>query len=216
MVSDSTILTAFAVLGTIAGALVGLLAEPIRNFFARRARREQLRRNLYSELLIKLQRALAYFDFHRLAIERRDTNYVKSVYKVNLSGPISFPEEVAAEEQYYELTTQERNALAVAYYNLRAFINGVNKLGTPPFDDAKEASELCRTLKEMLESVIYYVNEAFEDNANVLEKIDRGALLKDWRKFLQDPKLQKEYLSDSAKASLNRAAEKKKRQLLKH
>lgn len=104
----------------------------------------------------------------------------------------------------------------MAYYNLRAFINGVNKLGAPPFDDAKEASELCHKLKEMLESVIYYVNEAFEDNASILENMDRGALLKDWRKFLQDPKLQKEYLSDSAKESLKRVAEKKKRQCLRH
>lgn len=210
MVSDIVLVAIIGVAGTLLGAL---FAEPIRAHFARRAHLEQLRRILYGELFIKLKRAAAYLDSHRLAIERHDTNYLR-LNKVDLSGPISFPDEVTAQERYYQLTTQECNTLAIAYHNLRSFINGVNTFGSTPLD-TKEAMELCRKLKEMLEEAIWYVNEAFENNTHVLEKIDEGALLKDWRRLIQDPKLQKEYLSGPAKEALKRATEKKKRRLLR-
>ncbi len=213
MVSDTNLGVIIGGLIAFVGAFIGLLAEPVRAHFARKAHQKQLRRTLYGELIIKLQRAAAYLDFHRRAIERRDTNYLKRVYKVDLSGPISFPDEVDAQAQYYQLTSQEFDVLAAAYYNLRALLNGINKFGRPPFEDAKEAMKLCRTSKEMLESTIYSVNIAFENNVRVLKKIDGGALLKDWRKFVQDPKLQKEYLSDPAKKALKEDAAKKKRKL---
>jgi hypothetical protein len=209
MVSDIILGAIIGGVIALSGAFLGLLAEPVRAHFARKAHQEQLRRILYGELIIKLQRAAAYLDYHRPVIERRDTDYLKSFYKVELSGPISFPDEVTAQEQYYQLTPQEFDLLATAYYKLRTLINGVNKFGRPPFDDAKEAMELCRTSKEMLEDTIYRVNEAFENNVHVLEKIDGGDILKAWRKFIQDPKLQKEYLSDPAKKALKEAAEKK-------
>lgn len=216
MVSD--IILGAIIGGAIAlsGAFLGLLSEPVRSYFAHKAHQEQLRKILYGELIIKLQRAAAYLDYHRHLIERHDTDYLKRVYKVDFSELISFPDEVTAQEQYYQLTSQESNLLAVAYYQLRSLINGVNKFGRPPFDDAKEATELCRTLKKMLEDAIYYVNEAFENNVRVLEKINGGAPLKDWRKFKHDPKVQKEYLSDPAKKALKWPAGKKKRKLIKH
>jgi hypothetical protein len=214
MVSDIILGAIIGGVIALSGAFLGLLGEPVRAHFARKARQEQLRRTLYNELIIKLQRAAAYLDYHRHLIERRDTDHLKRVYKVDLSELISFPDEVTAQEQYYQLTSQESNLLAVAYYQLRALINAVNKFGRPPFDDAKEAMKLCLTSKEMLESTIYSVNNAFENNVRVLEKIDSGALLKDWRKFIDDPTLQKEYLSDPAKKALKGPAEKKKRKLM--
>lgn len=214
MVSDAILSAFLGGLLALSGALIGLFAEPVRNFFARRARQEHLRRTLYGELFIKLQRAAANLDSYRLAIERQDIDYLK-LHKVDLSEPISFPDEVTAQEQYYQLTTQERNALAVAYYNLRSFINGVTIFGSTPLD-TKEAMELYPKLKEMLQSAIFYVNLAFENNARILEKIDEGAILKDWRELIQDRTLQKEYLSDPAKKALKVAAEKKKKRLLRH
>jgi hypothetical protein len=216
MVSDIILGAIIGAAVALSGAFLGLLAEPVRAHFARKAHQKQLRRILYGELIIKLQRAAAYLDYHRPLIERRDTDYLKSIYKVDLSGPISFPDEVTAQEQYYQLTPQEFDLLSTAYYKLRTLINGVNKFGRPPFDDSKEVIELCRTSKEMLEDTIYRVNDAFEYNAHVLKKIDGGILLKKWRKFMQDPKLQKKYLSEPAKKAMNGAAEKKKRKLTKH
>lgn len=48
MISDSIILAALVLVGTISGALIGLLAEPVTNFFcpqgaARATKKESLR-----------------------------------------------------------------------------------------------------------------------------------------------------------------------------
>jgi hypothetical protein len=62
MVSDTVLAGIVGVVGTASGALIGLLAEPVRGYFAQRARLNQLRRIVYGELLVKLHQTFTKID----------------------------------------------------------------------------------------------------------------------------------------------------------
>ncbi len=187
MVSD--IIVGAIIGGVIAllGASLGLLGEPVRAHFARNAHQEQLRRVLYGELFIKLERVLkGYALDYNVAIRSNDINYLKSANKLEIAGLIEFPSEVEAQTQYYQLTSQEFYVLAPAYYRLRGVINLVHKFNSTSFDNIGDAKDENTALKKRLEFAIYFINKAFEDNSRFLEKIDGGVLLQAWRKLMQD------------------------------
>jgi hypothetical protein len=113
-------------------------------------------------------------------------DYLRSNNKLEVGGPISFPDEVNAQAKYYRLTSQEFDPLAVAYYWLRGLISAVHKFGNTSFDQLDNAQKEYSSLEERLKSTIYFINKAFEDNARFLEKLDEGEILKKWRKLMQD------------------------------
>jgi len=213
MVSDIVLVAIVGVAGTLLGAF---FAEPIRAHFAHKAHQEQLRRALYSELSFKSYMVLRYVLQYDDAFKDNDIDYLKFVSKVLITTPVSFPDEVDARAQYYQLNSQDLELLAAAYHALRDAINILYNLASASFDNIEEAKKEHVVLKRSLGFAFAAINRAFKDNAHVLEKIDKGLLLKDWRELVQvarkDTVLQ-EYLTPNYQKD---AAEKKKRLLLRH
>ena len=181
MVSDIVLVAIFAVVGTLLGALIGLLAEPVRACFSRKAYQEQLRRTLYGDLIIKLHRVLGYYLEYKS--NRDNLEYLKSPNKLEVAGPISFPDEVTAQAQYYQLTSEEFDPLASAYYRLRWVVNFTNQFGNRSHDDIDNAKQALKGLEENIRLAGYTINAAFKDSAHFLDKIDDGRLLRDWCKL---------------------------------
>jgi hypothetical protein len=203
MVSDVILAALIAGVVGLAGASIGIFAEPVRVYFARRAHREQLRRTLYGELVIKLRRVTEYYLAYESTLHYSTTR----IFSVDeAAGPISFPDEVTAEEQYYQLTSQEFDLLAAAYFRLRRAVNLVNQFRG--IVSPEVAKKKLKELKDSIQVAGFAINSAFKRNRHFLEEIDKGALLKDWNKLcceLMEPKWSQlqmqEYLQDCAAAA---------------
>lgn len=183
---DDAILAVIVGAFTLFGAVLGLFAEPVRARFARKEHQKQLRKTLYGELFIKFEKVLkgSLVDY-QAAITLKDINSFNSPDKEEFGGLTSFFDEVTAEKQYYQLKPKEFHLLAVAYYRLRRTINLVNKFG--PFKTVEDAKkDLKEEIEEQIRSSFKFINDAFEENADALEKSDCGSLLKKWRKLVED------------------------------
>lgn len=111
---------------------------------------------------------------------------LRSADKMEYSGPITFPVYDALKTQpvsFYQL--EEASKLDAAYFRVNAVNNAVNYFSGTSFDVDTAEEKYDAFHKQLLEAadVIYL---AFESNAHVLEKIEKGTLLKKWRKFVDD------------------------------
>lgn len=192
MVSDTVAGAVIGVAGALLGTLLGIFAEPVRVRFARKAHQEQLRRTVYGELLVKLERVAGYYRTYKDRCESDDLAYLRLADK-QPAGPITFPDEVTAHAQYYQLTSREFELLAAAYHNMRLAVNLVNKFGFTPFNNVLDAKQACNGLQNAINNAKKLVALAFKGNTHFLENIDDGVLLKKWRQFVQEPWLE-EYL----------------------
>ena len=211
MVSDTVLIAIAGVVGTLLGALLGFFAEPFRARIARKAHQEQLRKTLYGDLTIKLQRVLGYYLEYES--NRNNLEYLKSLKKLEVAGTISFPDEVTAQERYYQLTYKEAELLATAYFRLRWIVNFVNQFGDHPLDIIN-ANQALQALEYNIRFAAYAINLAFKDSAHFLEKIDPD-LLQRWHALCYElvtapqwRKLQlQEYLQDCVQAAQGGATE---------
>jgi gas vesicle protein len=200
MVVDSTnIVVIGALLGAVVGSAIGIFAGPVRDCFAHRTEIKNVRKAIYNELFISCQKLKATFDDFNRHIDNRDTDWLSSTDKMYYSGPTTFPVYDAFISQpisLYQLA--EASVLAAAYFNMNAVNNAINDFNFShtrfkDFESAKE--ELCDIYKKFLVAVCV-VNIAFESNAHILNGIDKGALLKAWRKFVNARKSIKDRLSN--------------------
>lgn len=111
---------------------------------------------------------------------------LRSADKMEYSGPITFPVYDALKTQpvsFYQL--EEASKLDAAYFRVNAVNNAVNYFSGTSFDVDTVEEKYDAFHKQLLAAadVIYL---AFESNAHVLEKIEKGTLLKKWRKFVDD------------------------------
>jgi hypothetical protein len=185
MVSDLVLGAIIGVVGALLGALIGIFAEPVRAYFVGKKHQEQLRRTLYGELIIKLQRVLGGYIAYKDACDNNNLTFLKSRNKLEVPGPIAFHDEVTAQADYYQLNAQEFSPLAIAYLRLRTVVNFVNQFGTHSLE-ILEAKEALKELEKEIRLAGYAINEAFKQNVHVLEKIDNGILLVDWRKLCRE------------------------------
>jgi hypothetical protein len=211
MVSDIILGAIIGGVIALAGVLLSPLTEPVRTRFVRKAHQAQLRRILYGELLNKLEMVRGYLLEYNVKIRGKDIDYLGSTDKLELSGPISFPDEDTVKKQYYQLPPQEFDPLAAAYHQLRIIIKLVNKFGLTSFD-RDDATQEHDQIEKHLQFGLYYINKAFEDNVRVLKRLDDGAILNAWRKLMQEPRMRR-YLKEAGVAA-EKPAEKRKRKLI--
>jgi hypothetical protein len=185
MVSDTVTLALLAVVGTASGALIGLFVEPVRARFALKAHQRQLRRELYGELRIKLQRVLGMYINYSEACDNNNLVYLESTNKLEIPGIISFDDETTTQAKYYQLTSEEFTPLALAYLHLRWAVNHSNQFGSKKLD-IRGAKKALKELERRLQSAVCLINRAFEENTHFLEKLDKGTLLNDWRELRRE------------------------------
>jgi hypothetical protein len=185
MVSDIILAALVGGVIGVVGTLLGTLLEPISARFARKSHQEQLRRTLYSDLIIKLHRALGMYTTYKQACEDAKLKYRNHPNKLEIYGPIAFNDEVTAQADYYQLTAQEFTPLAYAYYRLRTVVNFVNQFGTHSLE-IDQAKEKLVVIEREIRRAVYAINRAFKENVHTLEKIDNGILLKEWRELCRE------------------------------
>jgi len=180
MVNEDTLATIAATF--VSGIIVGIIAEWLRAYLALKEHQTQLRRALYSELLKKLREVLMMGSAYKTAVEQKDIKYLKQVQDFETIYPIT----PLKEGDKPALPYQELSRLNLAYYLLNGVINVVLKLGNADsIDDAKiEYSKLKPTFTGAVEGI----SEAFEESADVLEKLDQGELLKEWHDIRPEAK----------------------------
>ncbi|MGB8311953.1 MAG: hypothetical protein WCE81_08840 [Halobacteriota archaeon] len=158
--------------------------------------RDAWHKALYSELFISYQKLEGAFIDFRMYTNASNMDMLRSTDKMEYSGPITFSVYDALKAQpisFYQLA--EASKLDAAYFRLNAVNNAVNEFSRTSFDNVDNAGEKYRVFYDQFLEAAYVINVAFESNAYVLEKIDKGTLLKDWRKFASEHPKIKEKLS---------------------
>lgn len=180
-----------AVIGALAGATIGLLAGPVRDYFAHGTEIRNIRKSLYSELLIICQKLDGAFIDFGTYINSKNMDMLKSTDKMEYSGSIPFPVYDALKTQpifFYQL--EEASKFDAAYFRANTVNHAIDQFSHTSFNDIDAAKSKYRIFCEQLLEAVYVINIAFESNEHVLKKIDNGTLLKDWRKFVDEhPKI---------------------------
>lgn len=208
MVSDIVWAAIIGVIGALAGTLIGTFLEPVRAFFAQKKYQDQLRRTLYGELIIKLHRALGVYEGYKKACDTSNLTYLKSHNKLEIYGVIEFHDEVTTQADYYQLTAREFQPRANAYFRLRVVINFLNSFGYRSLEIDYARTKL-NVIEREIRSAFDAINRAFKDNVHILEKIDNGILLNDWRdlcrELIERPEYKelkvRDYLGDCVEAA---------------
>jgi hypothetical protein len=208
MVSDIVWAAIIGVIGALAGTLIGTFLEPVRAFFAQKKHQEQLRRTLYGELIIKLHRALGLYEAYKKACDTSNLTYLKSRNKLGIYGPIAFHEEDTTQADYYQLTAQEFQPLANAYFRLRTVVNFLNQFGNRSLEIDYAKTKL-NVIEGEIRRAFHAISSAFKDNVHILEEIDNGILLNDWhdlcRELIERPEYKelkvRDYLGDCVEAA---------------
>jgi hypothetical protein len=213
MVSEEALATIIApILTFFLGTFVGTFVE---QHFARKTLQEQQRRTSYDTLFNRTEMILKgrLIEFGAAI---RSNDYLKEIKRV--ARPLPFPNEAAAQKNYSLLPFKEREQLNMAYHRLRVAIDLVNKFGTDldNREDAKQELKLAlNEIEEQMKAALPSIDIAFEGNADSLEKIDDGDLLRAWRKLIREPWMKK-YLPENFQKKGAAENKREKRRLLRH
>ena len=109
---------------------------------------------------------------------------LRSTDKMKYGGAIPFPVHDVSKTQpifFYQL--KGAFDIDAAYFRVHAVNNAVNEFSGTSFDTVYKAKQKYDAFYEQFLEGAYVINEAFKSNSHILEKIDNGTLLKEWRKF---------------------------------
>jgi len=142
----------------------------------------QLRRAIYGDVVTwceKIKGALVLLD---LRLRASDIDFFRSTNKLDISLIRSELYDSLKTEANRVLPATEAARLEVAYFQLKSITNALSDINLRSFDNVEDAKRQWKELRgSSLHSCSSYINQAFEDAELILNKLDGGEILKNWR-----------------------------------